>query len=71
MIDAAGIGCEPASAASLAGLRKLVAAGTIKPGETVVAVLTGHLLKDPDNTIDYHLGTAGAQRRASTRTRPS
>jgi len=59
-IDAAGIGCEPASAASLAGLRKLVAGGTIGRGETVVAVLTGHLLKDPDNTIDYHLGTASA-----------
>lgn len=59
-IDAAGIGCEPASAASLAGLRKLVEGGTIKRGATVVAVLTGHLLKDPDNTIGYHLGTSDA-----------
>ena len=59
-IDAAGIGCEPASAASLAGLRKLVAGGTIRRGETVVAVLTGHLLKDPDNTIGYHLGSTAA-----------
>jgi threonine synthase len=59
MIDAAGLGCEPASAASLAGLRKLVSAGTIRPGDRVVAVLTGHLLKDPDATIGYHLGAPG------------
>ena len=56
-IDAAGIGCEPASASSLAGLRKLVAAGVIGPDESTVAVLTGHLLKDPEATINYHLGT--------------
>ncbi len=55
-VDAAGIGCEPASAASLAGARKLAAAGIIRPGDQVVAILTGHLLKDPDNTIGYHLG---------------
>ncbi len=55
-IDGAGIGCEPASACSLAGLQKLVAAGTVKSGETVVGILTGHLLKDPDSTIDYHTG---------------
>jgi len=59
-IDAAGIGCEPASAASLAGVRKLVEAGAVRRGDRVVAILTGHLLKDPDNTIGYHLGTAGA-----------
>lgn len=55
-VDAAGVGCEPASAASVAGTRKLVRAGVILPGEVVVAVLTGHLLKDPDSTVDYHLG---------------
>jgi threonine synthase len=55
-IDAAGIGCEPASASSLAGIRKLVAEGVIGRGESVVAVLTGHLLKDPEATIAYHLG---------------
>jgi len=44
-IDRCGVGCEPASAVSIAGLRKLVAAGTINPGANVVAVLTGHLLK--------------------------
>jgi threonine synthase len=45
-IDRAGIGCEPASAASIAGARRLVADGTIAADATVVAVLTGHLLKD-------------------------
>jgi threonine synthase len=48
VIDGAGVGCEPASAASVAGLRRLTRDGTIRKGETVVAVLTGHLLKDPD-----------------------
>jgi threonine synthase len=46
-IDRMGIGCEPASAATLSGLRKLRAAGTIAPREQVVCVLTGNLLKDP------------------------
>jgi threonine synthase len=49
-----GIGCEPASAATLAGIRKLVAAGVIKTSDDVVAVLTGNLLKDPTYTIGYH-----------------
>jgi threonine synthase len=52
-----GIGCEPASAATLAGIQKLVRAGVIAPSETVVAVLTGNLLKDPDYTIGYHTGS--------------
>ena len=43
-----GIFCEPASAASVAGVRKLAAAGRIDPGATIVCVLTGHGLKDPD-----------------------
>jgi threonine synthase len=43
-----GIFCEPASAASVAGIRKLAAAGAIDPGATIVCVLTGHGLKDPD-----------------------
>jgi threonine synthase len=47
-IDRAGIGCEPASAASVAGVRQLVANGMIGGDERVVAVLTGHLLKDVD-----------------------
>ena len=49
-----GIGCEPASATTVAGIRKLVAAGAIKEHESVVAVLTGHLLKDPDYVLKYH-----------------
>ena len=52
-----GIGCEPASAATVAGIRKLVAAGNIRADETVVAVLTGHVLKDPDYVSQYHRGT--------------
>jgi len=60
LIDAHGIGCEPASACSLAGARKLAAAGVIRPGETVVGILTGHILKDPDATIRYHSNTLDA-----------
>lgn len=56
LIDRQGIGCEPASACSLAGTRKLVEMGMIKPHETVVGILTGHILKDPDATIAYHDG---------------
>ena len=56
-VDATGIGCEPASAASLAGLRKLVSKGVIKPHETVVGVLTGNVLKDPEATMYYHANT--------------
>jgi threonine synthase len=47
-LGAEGAGCEPASAASLAGLKKLAASGFVKSGETVVLVLTGHMLKDAD-----------------------
>ncbi len=47
-IDRSGIGCEPASAASLAGVRRLVSEGTIKKTDAVVCILTGHMLKDPD-----------------------
>jgi threonine synthase len=54
LIDGLGIGCEPASACSLAGTRKLVENGVIQPGETVVGILTGHVLKDPDAIIGYH-----------------
>jgi threonine synthase len=52
-VDTVGIGCEPASAASLAGLRKLVSRGTVRAGDGVVAVLTGHILKDPDSILDH------------------
>ena len=52
VIDHAGVGCEPASAASIAGVQKLVAAGEIPSTARVTAVLTGHLLKDPGTTAD-------------------
>lgn len=52
-----GIGCEPASATTVAGIRKLVAAGHIRRGDSVVAVLTGHVLKDPAYVSDYHRGS--------------
>jgi len=52
-----GLGCEPASAVTLAGLKKLRKDGKIGSGETVVLVLTGHTLKDADYTIDFHKGT--------------
>ncbi|HUG27930.1 MAG TPA: threonine synthase [Gemmatimonadales bacterium] len=64
-IDAAGVGCEPASAASLAGIRRLARTGTIAPGDQVVAVLTGHLLKDPGVVLDYHLHREPAPARAN------
>ncbi|MBK8313506.1 MAG: threonine synthase [Acidobacteria bacterium] len=54
-----GLGCEPASAVTLAGIKKLVAAGKIDPAEDVIAILTGHLLKDPDYTVNYHSGSLG------------
>lgn len=56
MVDGVGIGCEPASAAAVAGARKLAAEGVIRPNQTVVTVLTGNLLKDPMATVAYHTG---------------
>jgi threonine synthase len=53
-IDASGVGCEPASAASVAGARVLVREGTIAPDERVVVLLTGHMLKDPEVMLSYH-----------------
>jgi len=53
-VGAGGLGCEPASAASVAGTRKLVSEGVIDKDERVVCVLTGHQLKDPDATVAYH-----------------
>jgi threonine synthase len=55
IVDSCGIGCEPASAASVAGARKLVEKGVIKRDEKVVCITTGNILKDPDATINYHL----------------
>jgi len=55
-IGAEGIGCEPASAVTLAGLKKLVADGRVQREDRVVLVLTGHTLKDSDYTIHFHQG---------------
>ena len=73
-VGAGGMGCEPASAASVAGAKRLVAEGVIQPGERVVCILTGHQLKDPAATVAYHatnqeqfervLGSRGIRRAA-------
>ena len=65
MIDAAGVGCEPASAASVAGVAQLRREGVIRAGERVVAVLTGHLLKDPGALVRYHQETEPPPARAN------
>ena len=56
VIGRCGIGCEPASAATLAGIRKLTVSGAMASHADVVAVLTGNLLKDPDYIYRYHTG---------------
>jgi threonine synthase len=59
-IGLCGIGCEPASAATLAGVKKLRAAGVIAADADIVAVLTGNVLKDPDYIYRYHTGQLDA-----------
>jgi threonine synthase len=59
-VDGCGVGCEPASAASVAGARELTRRGTIAAGARVVAVLTGHVLKDPGMLLRYHVETEPA-----------
>lgn len=54
VVDGAGIGAEPASCATVAGIRRLVGMGVVGPDDRVVAILTGHILKDPDTTLAYH-----------------
>jgi threonine synthase len=54
VVDASGVGCEPASAASVAGARRLLREGVVRKGESVVAVLTGHVLKDPGIVMEFH-----------------
>ncbi|HEV2388615.1 MAG TPA: threonine synthase [Candidatus Acidoferrales bacterium] len=61
-LAADGIGCEPASAAAVAGLRKLCQSGRISPDADVVAVLTGHQLKDPDYILRRYARQEGTQR---------
>jgi len=53
-ISRGGLGCEPASAASVAGAKLLISQGVIDPSARIVCVLTGHPLKDPDATVGYH-----------------
>jgi len=64
-----GIFCEPASAASVAGLLKDLERNTIRPGATVVCTLTGHGLKDPDTAIAQSTPpvTVDAERKAIER----
>jgi threonine synthase len=52
-----GIGCEPASATTIAGIRRMIYSGHIDRADSVVALLTGHVLKDPDYVNGYHNGT--------------
>jgi threonine synthase len=59
MVDSAGIGAEPASCCSVAGAKKLVDAGIIDPDESVVGILTGNILKDPDAVVGYHKDELG------------
>jgi threonine synthase len=54
VVDGAGVGCEPASAASVAGVRQLRERNVIKRGDSVVAILTGHVLKDAETVMRYH-----------------
>ncbi|MBN2474743.1 MAG: threonine synthase [Pirellulales bacterium] len=73
-VGAGGLGCEPASAASVAGTKLLVSEGVIEPDQRVVCILTGHQLKDPTATVSYHttdqdqfnkvLGSRGVRRAA-------
>jgi threonine synthase len=73
-VGANGLGCEPASAASVAGAKMLRDEGVIAPSERVVCILTGHQLKDPTATVAYHtadqaefnrvLGSRGVNRAA-------
>jgi len=67
-IGAEGIGCEPASAVTLAGLKKLVADGRVGREETAILLLTGHTLKDPEYTINYHRGALFSDSELATAT---
>jgi threonine synthase len=61
VIGRCGIGCEPASAATLAGIRKMTASGIMRRDADVVAVLTGNVLKDPGYIHEYHTGVLMAR----------
>jgi threonine synthase len=64
-----GVGCEPASATTVAGIKRLVLSGVIGPDEDVVAVLTGHMLKDTDYVINYHREELYTHDRAADKTK--
>ena len=59
LIGKYGLGCEPASAATIAGLKHLLADGTVGKDQRVACVLTGHALKDPNVTVNYHKDKLG------------
>ena len=61
-IGSDGVGCEPASAVTLAGLKKLVKCGFVQATDSVVLILTGHVLKDPEYTIKFHRGDLSVPR---------
>jgi len=63
-VGAGGFGCEPASAASVAGVRLLRSEGVIASGDRVVCILTGHQLKDPTATVGYHVADAEKSEKA-------
>ncbi|HTH65403.1 MAG TPA: threonine synthase [Gemmatimonadales bacterium] len=65
VVDASGAGCEPASAASVGGTRRLVQEGIIRASDRVVAILTGHVLKDPGVVTQYHQETEPPPQRAN------
>ncbi len=60
VIGQGGIGCEPASAASVAGLKKFRESGVIEKSATAVCIITGHQLKAPHPTVAYHSLTGDA-----------
>lgn len=56
IVDNSGIGAEPASCATVAGIKKLNELGTFDKSDVVIGILTGNLLKDSDNVLNYHIG---------------
>ena len=72
VVDGCGVGCEPASAASVAGLRALVRRRQVDARRSdVVAVLTGHVLKDPGSLLQYHRETEPPRPARTGRSRSS
>ena len=66
-LGAEGLGCEPASAVTLAGLKRLRADSKIGAADSVVLILTGHTLKDASYTIDFHRGSLLSEQEAEGR----